>query len=38
MAQYREDLDILKGIAIIAVVLYHMGITPSGYLGSVVKY
>ncbi len=33
MAKYREDLDILKGIAIIAVVLYHVGITPSGYLG-----
>lgn len=30
---YREDLDILKGLAIIAVVLYHMGITKSGYLG-----
>lgn len=30
---YREDLDLLKGIAIIAVVLYHMGISPSGYLG-----
>ena len=32
-AVYREDLDILKGLAIIAVVLYHMGITKSGYLG-----
>lgn len=30
---YRTDLDILKGIAIIAVVLYHIGIAPGGYLG-----
>ena len=27
------DLDALKGIAIIAVVLYHIGILPFGYLG-----
>ena len=31
--QYREDLNILKGFAIIAVVFYHMGICTSGYLG-----
>lgn len=30
---YRHDLDLLKGIAILAVVLYHMGISRSGYLG-----
>lgn len=30
---YREDLDLLKGFAILAVVLYHMGISKSGYLG-----
>lgn len=30
---YRTDLDILKGIAILAVVLYHAGICTSGYLG-----
>ncbi len=30
---YRNDLDLLKGFAIIAVVLYHMGISRSGYLG-----
>ena len=30
---YRKDIDILKGIAIIAVVLYHIGIAPGGYLG-----
>ena len=31
--KYRLDLDVLKAIAIIAVVLYHMGIVSSGYLG-----
>ena len=31
--QYRNDLDVLKGIAIIAVVLFHLGIIKSGYLG-----
>ena len=30
---HRIDLDILKGLCIIAVVLYHMGLVPSGYLG-----
>lgn len=30
---YRYDLDVLKGIAIIAVVLYHAGWCKSGYLG-----
>ena len=30
---YRKDLDALKGFAIVAVVLYHMGIMPNGYLG-----
>lgn len=30
---YRKDIDIIKGLAIIAVVLYHMGLAPSGYLG-----
>lgn len=33
MREYRHDLDILKGISIIAVVLYHIGILPYGYLG-----
>lgn len=29
----RLDLDILKGLSIIAVVLYHVGLLPYGYLG-----
>ncbi len=29
----RKDLDLLKGISILAVVLYHMGVLESGYLG-----
>lgn len=29
----RTDIDIIKGIAIIAIVLYHIGILPYGYLG-----
>lgn len=31
--RYRFDLDLLKGLAIIAVVLYHAGWCKSGYLG-----
>ena len=30
---YRNDLDFLKGIAIIAVVFYHASLIQSGYLG-----
>lgn len=33
MKEYRIDLDAIKGLAIIAVVFYHMGLLPSGYLG-----
>ena len=33
MKEHRKDLDLLKGISIIAVVLYHLGILPYGYLG-----
>lgn len=31
--KYRYDLDVLKGLAILAVVLYHAGWCKSGYLG-----
>lgn len=33
MKEYRFDLDVLKGIAIIAVVLYHLELLSTGYLG-----
>lgn len=29
----NKELDVFKGIAIIAVVLYHLGISKYGYLG-----
>ena len=32
-SKYRFDLDLLKGLAIIAVVLYHIGWLKTGYLG-----
>lgn len=32
-SSYRFDVDILKGIAIIAVVFYHVGWLSTGYLG-----
>lgn len=31
--KYRLELDAIKGLAIIAVVFYHMGLLSSGYLG-----
>ena len=31
--KYRYDIDLLKGLAIIVVVLYHAGWCKSGYLG-----
>ena len=31
--EYRKDIDSLKGIAIIAVVLYHLGLLESGFMG-----
>lgn len=33
MKEYRLDLDALKGVCIIAVVLFHCGLLRSGYLG-----
>lgn len=30
---HRSDIDLLKGLSIVAVVLYHMGILPFGYFG-----
>lgn len=33
ISHYRSDLDALKGVAIVAVVLFHMGLLKSGYLG-----
>ena len=31
--RYRLDIDVLKGVAIIAVIFYHSGLLKSGYLG-----
>lgn len=33
VSNYRFDLDLLKGLSIIAVVLYHIGWLSTGYLG-----
>ena len=33
MHTYRNDIDAWKGFAILAVILYHLGILKSGYLG-----
>lgn len=30
---YRKDIDSLKGIAILCVFLFHIGLLKSGYLG-----
>lgn len=31
--QYRKDIDILKGLAILGVIFYHIGVAQTGYLG-----
>jgi len=31
--EYRKDIDLIKGIAIIAVIFYHIGMMPYGFLG-----
>lgn len=31
--RYRLEIDVLKGVAIIAVIFYHLGLLKSGYLG-----
>lgn len=33
VSTYRKDIDALKGFAIVTVVLYHMGLLSTGYLG-----
>lgn len=33
MGKYRTDLDALKGLCIIAVILFHIGLLRSGFLG-----
>lgn len=30
---YQKNVDVIKGIAILAVVLYHLGLLKTGYLG-----
>lgn len=33
MKELRRDIEVIKGIAIIAVVFFHLGVLKSGYLG-----
>lgn len=30
---YRTDIDGLRAIAVISVILFHLGYLPNGYLG-----
>ena len=30
---YRNDIDLIKGISILAVILFHLSIIKTGYLG-----
>lgn len=32
-SSYRKDIDGLRAIAVIAVILFHFGALPNGYLG-----
>lgn len=32
-SHYRSDIDAIKGLAIIAVIFYHIGMLPMGFLG-----
>lgn len=33
MIKYRKDIDGLRAIAVVAVILFHLGYMPNGYLG-----
>lgn len=33
MKEYQANLDAIKGLSIIAIVLYHIGVMPYGFLG-----